>query len=82
MIDENGICSECYITPDCTEVKCTAMPICPACDQRKAPRGRSVGAAAATSYCHCPAENDEPRAGHLWPEEWREHVAGHPKEID
>jgi hypothetical protein len=43
----------------------------------KHPIGRDPGAAAASSYCgvDCPGYHQHPQAGHLWPIEWREHIA-------
>lgn len=65
------------VADDCTE-ECAAMPRCGVCGQRKRPRGRSVGLEAENSYCgfDCPGFNQEPRSGHLWPEEWRRDEAG------
>ena len=63
-------------TPDCSEL-CAAMPECTVCHLQKKPRGRDVAAAAANGYCDsdCPGYSKPPRPGHLWPSEWREHVA-------
>ena len=60
--------------PECTE-KCAAMPHCSHCGRTKKPVGRD--AAPGTNYCDnwdCYGYNDEPLAGHLWPEEWREEL--------
>jgi hypothetical protein len=64
------------IDKDCTEA-CTAMPRCTVCGMRKKPRGRDVGLLAANSYCwpDCSGYYEEPRAGHLWPGEWKEELA-------
>lgn len=53
------------------------MPECSVCHRRKNPMGRDAGAAAACNYCdfQCPGYLEGDRAGHLWPEEWREHVS-------
>lgn len=65
------------LTEHCTP-QCAAMPECTVCGLRKRPVGRSVAIEAENSYCgyHCPWYTEEPRPGHLWPNEWREHVAG------
>ena len=44
------------------------------CKRRKAPRGRSVPAEAAGSYCphECPGHNQPPIPGHYWPGEARD----------
>ncbi|HET7379564.1 MAG TPA: hypothetical protein VFJ24_05955 [Gaiellales bacterium] len=56
--------------PDCTPA-CWAMPDCKRCGMRKAPRGRSVPLEAANGYCgwDCPGYDEDPKPGHLWPEE-------------
>lgn len=60
---------------DCTEA-CAAMPRCLTCHKTKPPRGRDVGVIAANGYCghDCPGFREEPLSGHLWPEEWADHV--------
>lgn len=62
--------------PNCTEA-CAAMPRCTKCHRTKPPRGRSVGMAAVSGYCgyDCEGYDEEPRAGHMWPEEWREELS-------
>jgi len=54
----------------CTEA-CWAMPECARCGRRKHPRGRDPGIYAASGYCghDCPGFDEEPRSGHLWPNE-------------
>ncbi len=63
------------VDKDCTEA-CAAMPRCVACGLTKKPYGRD--APMSSNFCDwdCAAYRDEPKAGHLWPEEWRAHVAG------
>lgn len=58
------------LTEQCTEA-CYARPRCSVCGLTKAPRGRSVPLEAANGYCdwECPGYDQEPRAGHLWPNE-------------
>jgi hypothetical protein len=58
---------------NCTE-KCAAMPRCNVCHKTKKPFGRSAPLEAANGYCdyECPGYSLEPKAGHLWPEEWRD----------
>ena len=58
------------ITPECTEA-CVATQICTRCKRRKAPRGRSVAPAMAGGLCDydCAGYYEEPRPGHLWPNE-------------
>lgn len=55
---------------ECTEA-CRAMPDCTVCGRRKQPRGRSVPAECHGSYCDydCAGYEQEPKPGHLWPEE-------------
>ena len=57
---------------NCTK-RCEAMPECRECGQRKKPWGRDVPAATANSYCgyDCPGYTKEPKAGHLWPGEFK-----------
>ena len=56
--------------PDCTDL-CYLMPTCTVCGLRKSPRGRSVAAEMANGLCgpDCPGYYQEPKSGHLWPEE-------------
>ena len=63
------------ITDKCTEA-CAVMPDCLVCGMRKPPNGRSIPTATVDSYCsyECPGRNQEPKAGHLWPAEWREYL--------
>lgn len=48
--------------------ECYAMPDCLTCGRQKKPYGRNT---MTTGYCDsdCPGYQDEPRAGHLWPDE-------------
>lgn len=57
-------------TSACTDA-CYTMPRCAVCSKTKHPIGRSVAAASATGYCgeDCAGYRQEPRPGHLWPEE-------------
>lgn len=54
----------------CTEA-CRARVYCTVCGMVKAPRGRSVGPAAANSYCdwECSGYSAEPKPPHLFPGE-------------
>lgn len=65
-----------YITEHCTE-ECAAMPKCWKCGRTKAPHSRSIPLEAANVYCNydCPAYAGDPKPGHLWPNEWRDHIA-------
>ncbi len=65
------------IYPECT-VDCTAEPECGVCHKPKGLRGRSYPIAMANSRCDydCPGYSAEPQAGHIWPEEWRDHDRG------
>lgn len=60
------------IRETCTE-KCAAMPECTVCRRRKQPYGRD---SRDNGLCdgECEGYHREPRAGHLWPSEWQEHV--------
>lgn len=60
------------------DVRCTATPECAVCGLRKKLRGRSYPPGMANGYCdhECTGYNQEPLSGHLWPREWRDHVAG------
>jgi hypothetical protein len=64
------------VSSECTEA-CTATPDCAVCWRRKKLRGRDYAAALAGMHCdpECPGYDKEPRAGHLWWSEWREHEA-------
>ena len=54
----------------CTEA-CREMPDCKVCGRRKQPRGRSVPVECHGSYCDydCEGYEQDPKPGHLWPEE-------------
>jgi hypothetical protein len=60
------------------------MPECLICGRRKKPYGRDAGAAAANGYCgyDCEGYNQEPKAGHFWPEERDEPDADRPYDDD
>lgn len=66
-------------SPECTEF-CAAMPECTVCHRRKKPHGRD---SRDNGLCDtdCEGYYQDPRAGHLWPEEWREHVTAHDAEL-
>ena len=52
------------------------MPECLVCYKTKRPTGRSVPLECENGYCdfECRGYGQEPKPGHLWPNEWREHV--------
>jgi len=52
-------------------LQCWAMPECLVCGLRKKPHGRSAPLAAANGFCDsdCEGYQQEPRAGHFWPDE-------------
>ena len=61
--------------PECTEA-CAAMPVCRVCGKRKRPIGRDPGAGG-PDYCNpveCHGSIEPPRAGHLWPSEWKDEM--------
>jgi hypothetical protein len=53
---------------------CAAMPECAVCGLRKKPRGRSAPMEMANSLCdyECPGYDEQPKSGHLWPNELQE----------
>ena len=62
-------------TDNCTEA-CKATVRCATCKRPKAPAGRSVPMAAYGSYCQadigpfaCKGYYEDPKPGHLWPNE-------------
>ncbi len=61
--------------PTCDKF-CADMPECAVCRLRKKPSGRDAAAAAANGYCDsdCEGYDQEPRAGHLWPDEWQDEL--------
>lgn len=61
----------------CTEA-CTAEPDCKVCGRVKMLRGRSYPLEMCGGRCNddCPGYYQEPMPGHVWPEEWRAHLAG------
>ena len=57
-------------TSACTP-ECWTMPECAVCGYRKKPRGRSAPMEMGPYLCgpDCRGYDEDPRAGHLWPDE-------------
>lgn len=79
LVTDTFPCPDCYIQPECSET-CAKDVRCTTCDRRKHRIGRSEPIGAYLCDNDCPGYREDPYPPHLWPNEWADHAAGHPRE--